>query len=135
MGGGGTRVGFQGFFKLVRGGFELLAVDQVPAALEVGVPFLVLMIVVPRETTAHSGRHHYENGAGKNRPHASQGRKNKGFRAKGQSFRCGRSPPPVVDWRQFIQKVEDAGLVSSPPVEWREQAGDSYSKLRRSRGL
>jgi hypothetical protein len=68
MGGGGAGVGFQGLFELLRGGFEFLAVDQVAAALEVGVAFLVLMIVVSGETTAQTGRDQHENGAVKNRP-------------------------------------------------------------------
>jgi hypothetical protein len=63
MGRGGTRIGIQRLFKLLRGRLEFLALDQIPAPLEVRVPFLVLMIVVSRETAAHSGRRQYENGA------------------------------------------------------------------------
>ena len=95
MGGGGTRVGFQRLFKLLRGGFEFLAVDQVPAALEVGVPFLVLMIVVSRETTAQSGRDQYENGAVKNRPQTFHGTKNKRFPRQRSKTWFGKNSWPI----------------------------------------
>jgi hypothetical protein len=68
MGGGGARIGLQRLFELLRSRFEFLAVDKVPAPLEVRVPVLILVIVVSRKTAAHSCRHQYENGAEKNRP-------------------------------------------------------------------
>jgi hypothetical protein len=52
--------------------------------LEVGVPFLILTIVVPRETTAQTRRDQDENGAGKNRPQTFHGPKNNRLAAKGQ---------------------------------------------------
>ncbi|MGD0413431.1 MAG: hypothetical protein ABSC18_17200 [Verrucomicrobiota bacterium] len=53
------------------------------------------MIVVSRETTAHTGRDQYENGAGKNRPQTFHGKNNKRFAGKGQSFVAADEPAAI----------------------------------------